>query len=78
MTTIRSAPRSLAEIAEAFVLSRQVGSVVSVADGVKHCRRLAPACDHTDEELGEMIATLAIRHGRNLSFDLQPTWPIAA
>lgn len=63
------APRSVAEAAETFVLSRRAGAMISLRDGVRECRRLRPDCEHTDDELAEIVAALAIRHRRNLAFD---------
>jgi hypothetical protein len=33
-------------------------------------RYIASFCEHTDEELADLVAYLAIRHGRTVAFDI--------
>jgi hypothetical protein len=69
MTSAKHARWSVAEAANLFVLSRRPKSLVSLADGIIAVRNSVAECEHTDEELGELVATLAIHHGRNVAFD---------
>jgi len=62
-------PPSVAVAVSLFVLSRRPGSMVSLADGILVVRQLAPWCEHTDEELAELVAATAIRQRRNVAFD---------
>ncbi|ESY91898.1 hypothetical protein X738_27900 [Mesorhizobium sp. LNHC209A00] len=61
---------SVAEVAEAFVNSRRRFSVVSTRDAVTFVRNVAAFCEHTDDELGELAAAIAVRRGRLVAFDL--------
>jgi hypothetical protein len=62
--------RTAAEIAESFVLSRRPGSVVSTADAVKAVRYITTICEHSDTELADIVASIAISHGRTVAFDV--------
>jgi hypothetical protein len=57
---------SVAALAEQVVASS--GRIVSVPHTVRHLRSVLPACEHTDEELAQLVSMIAIRRGRNLSF----------
>ncbi|ESX00645.1 hypothetical protein X769_21980 [Mesorhizobium sp. LSJC268A00] len=61
---------SVAEVAESFVRSRRPFSVVSTRDAVTIVRKQAAFCEHTDGELAELVAAIAVRHGRLVAFDL--------
>lgn len=69
---------SVAEIAEAFVTSRRRLSVVSTRDGVAMVRRLAAHCEHTDSELADLVAAIAVRQGRMVAFDHEESGRIRA
>ena len=57
-------------VAEAYVLSRQTASrPLSTAAAVDHVRQTVADCEHTDEELVQLIAISAVRHGRTIAFD---------
>jgi len=69
MASLRGLPRSVAEAADAFVASRHPRSTISTSAGIKAVRHLMPACEHTDDELAEIVAALAVRQRRNIVFD---------
>jgi hypothetical protein len=69
MNKLSRTGRSVAELADAFVLSRMRGSVVSTRDAIRGIRFLAPICEHTDTELAEIVARIAITKGRAVAFD---------
>jgi hypothetical protein len=62
-------PRSIAEVAQSYVSSRQRKSIVSTADAIWTIRYTVPHCEHTDEELADIVASLAISQGRDVVFD---------
>jgi len=62
-------PRSIAEVAQSYVSSRQRRSIVSTADAIWTIRYTVPHCEHTDGELAEIVASLAISQGRDVAFD---------
>lgn len=67
---------SVAELIEQTVLKGS-GRVVSTADLIFLVREMLPACEHSDEELAQLIAAIAIQHGCNVAFcmsclDAQP------
>jgi len=57
-------------VAEAYILSRQGSSrPLSTAAAVEHLKQTVAHCEHTDQELVQLVAIGAIRHGRTLAFD---------
>lgn len=72
------APRiSAAELVEHAVLEGK-GRVVSTSDLIFSIRRTIPDCEHTDNELTQLIAAIAIQHGCNVSFgDAPPPMDVA-
>ena len=57
-------------IAEAYILSRRTSSrPLSTQAAVAHLREMTPDCEHTDEELVQLIAISAVRHRCPLAFD---------
>lgn len=70
--------RSVSATAEAYVLARKSSSLpLSTASAVAHLRDVFPGCEHTDEELVQLVAISAIRHGCRVAFD-GPLRPSAA
>jgi len=61
--------RSIADVAQSYVASRQKKSLISTADAIWTIRYTAPRCEHTDQELAEIVASLAISQGRDVVFD---------
>ncbi len=64
-----SIPRSVAEAADLFVSARHPRSLISTAAGIQAIRNLVPACEHTDKELAEVVAIIAVRQRRSVLFD---------
>jgi len=58
---------SAAELVEQLV-SEGKGRIISVADAIYSIRKAIRDCEHTDEELGQLIAAIAIHHGCNVAF----------
>jgi hypothetical protein len=53
--------------------------LVTISDAAETVRILAPYCEHTDRELADIIALLAVRSGCDVLFDSSegPTrWPL--
>lgn len=46
--------------------------IVSTSDMIHAVRSAFPACEHTNDELAQLIAMLAIRMGRNVNFNRVP------
>lgn len=70
--------RSVSTVAEAYVLARRSSSLpLSTTAAVAHLREVVPDCEHTDEELVQLVAISAIRHGGRVAFD-GPLKPNAA
>ena len=67
---------SVAALAEQAIA--RGGRLVSVPRLVGELRRALPACEHTDDELGQLIAMIAISKGRNLSYLRVPEADAAA
>jgi hypothetical protein len=61
--------QSIADVAQTYVVSRQKKSLISTADAIWTIRYTAPHCEHTDAELAEIVASLAISQGRDVVFD---------
>ncbi|WP_224616733.1 hypothetical protein [Mesorhizobium sp. ESP7-2] len=55
--------------AEAYVLSRGKARFLSIAQAIRAIRTLMPACNATDHELEEMLATACIAHMVPVAFD---------
>ena len=60
---------SIAEVVQSCVSSRHRQSIVSTSDAIWTIRYTAPHCEHTDEELAEIVASLAMSQGRDVAFD---------
>jgi hypothetical protein len=55
---------------EAYVLARAESSLpVSTKAAVQHLKEVVPHCEHTDDELVQLVAISAVRHGRGIAFD---------
>jgi hypothetical protein len=65
-------PHSVAEAADLFVSARHPRSTISTSAGIKAIRDFMPACEHTDDELAEIVAALAVRQRRSVIFDSKP------
>lgn len=61
--------RSVAQAVDTFVNQSGVGAMLSTSDGVLAVRYELPECEHTDGELAELIAIMAISRFRNVVFD---------
>jgi hypothetical protein len=61
--------QSIADVAQSYVVSRQKKSLISTADAIWTIRYTASHCEHTDQELAEIVASLAISQGRDVVFD---------
>ncbi|MBS9722547.1 hypothetical protein JYU29_17770 [Tianweitania sp. BSSL-BM11] len=56
--------------AEAYILARRSSSrPLSTRAAVAHLRETVADCEHTDEELVQLIAISAVRHRCPLAFD---------
>jgi hypothetical protein len=66
--TVNHSP-SVAEAVNQLVRSSGLGAVISIADAVEALRRERANLEHTDDELAELVATVAIAAGRNVAFD---------
>lgn len=66
---------SVAALAEKAIVGG--GRLVSVPRLVGELRAF-PACEHTDDELGQLIAMIALSKGRNLSYLRVPEADAAA
>jgi hypothetical protein len=62
---------SAAELVEQVVLEGK-GRVISTSDLTFAIREAIPDCEHTDDELAQLIAAIAIQHGCNVSFGEAP------
>ena len=51
--------------------------VISVPDTIFSIRRDCPTCEHTDDELKQLIATIAISNRCDLSFEVPTDFEIA-
>ena len=69
MSKAAAIQRSIADVAHSYVVSRQRKSLISTADAIWTIRYTAPHCEHTDRELAEIVASLAISQGRDVVFD---------
>jgi hypothetical protein len=57
-------------VAEAYILARRSASrPLSTKAAVLHLRKMIADCEHTDEELVQLIAISAVRHRCPLAFD---------
>jgi hypothetical protein len=62
--------RSAWAVAETYILSRRSSSrPLSTKAAVAHLRETVSDCEHTDEELVQLIAISAVRHRCPLAFD---------
>lgn len=64
--------KSVAKAVEQYILCEPDDVMASTTDGVGFVRVMVPFCEHTDQELADLIARCAVMHGRNLAFDLPP------
>lgn len=58
---------SVAAFAEQAIASRGT-KLISVPALVSEIRAAVPQCEHTDDELAQLISAIAVSQGRNLSF----------
>lgn len=68
---------SVARLVE-WSLTSKGKRVVSIPDIVHSIRASLPACEHTDEELAELIAAIAVRRGCDVSFKRSPALEVAS
>lgn len=63
---------TVAGVIESYVAAR-VGTKhpISTADVLRTVRQALPDCEHTDRELIDIVATIAISQGCNVAFDPQ-------
>lgn len=61
---------TVAGVIESYVAAR-VGTKhpISTADVLRTVRQALPDCEHTDRELIDIVATIAISQGCNVAFD---------
>ena len=57
---------SVAALAERAIT--QGGRMISIPRTVSALREALPSCEHTDEELAQLVAIIAVSRGRDLSF----------
>ena len=70
MTQSKKSGGSVADAVNQFVQTRMPPAMVSTADGIRYVRRIVTLCEHSDGELGELIALTAVSSGRNVAFDI--------
>lgn len=58
---------SVAAFAEQIIADSKAG-LISVPNVVSDIREHLPHCEHTDEELAQIVSMIAISKGRQLSF----------
>lgn len=63
-------PVSIASFAENLIVSG--GRLVHVHRIVSQVRDRFPRCDHTDDELGQLVAVIAVSKGKDLAFVKPP------
>lgn len=66
---------SVAALAEEAI-ARGGNRLISIPSLVVDLRKAVPDCEHTDEELAQLIATIAISKGCNLSFLRPQAFPV--
>ncbi|MBP0438136.1 hypothetical protein [Tianweitania sediminis] len=55
---------------EKYILAREKTLLpLSTRAAVEHLKITVPECEHTDDELVQLVAISAVRHGRALAFD---------
>jgi hypothetical protein len=57
---------SVATAIERYVRKREL---VSIREGVQQIRNICPQCEHTEDELAELLAAAAIRSGCTVAFN---------
>lgn len=62
-------PRSLVDLAAAYVASRGKSNFLSVSIAIRAIRAALPTCEATDSELADIIASAAIESGTPVAFD---------
>lgn len=70
---------SVAKAVESFIGSTRKKHLVTIFDAAATVRSLAPHCEHTDRELADIIALLAVRSGCDVFFDADESskrWPV--
>jgi hypothetical protein len=70
---------SVAEAVELSIGSTRTKHLVTISDAALTVRSLAPHCEHTDRELADVIALLAVRSGCDVFFDSHQSadkWPV--
>lgn len=57
-------------VVENYILAREKTSLpLSTRAAVEYLKTAVPECEHTDDELVQLVAISAVRHGRPLAFD---------
>jgi hypothetical protein len=72
-------PMSVAKAVELSIGSTRSKHLVTISDATATVRVLAPHCEHTERELADTIALLAVRSGCYVLFDARQgtdTWPL--
>ena len=70
---------TLSSVIEHYLERRRATAVLSSREAVNAFRALMPRTSLSDRELAELFVTAAVRHRRNVDFDLSddPTRPVA-
>jgi hypothetical protein len=72
MATIKYEERMLDKVVYQYLASRRTRDrPLSVLGAVKAVRSVLRCPDTTDEELGQLIATVAVAQGYNIAFDIR-------
>jgi hypothetical protein len=72
MATIKYEERMLDKVVDQYLASRRNRDrPLSMAHAVRAVRSVLPRPDVTDEELGQLIATVAVAQGHNIAFDIR-------
>ena len=72
-------PMAVAEAVESTICATPTKHLVTISDAALTVRSLAPYCEHTDRELADVIALLAVRSGCDVFFDSHESsdrWPV--
>ena len=71
MLTRPTAYAPLPSLLEDYLQGRLQSGMVSIVNAVRTIRHALPHCEHTDEELGTIVAVEAVRRGFAVAFDLR-------
>jgi hypothetical protein len=61
--------RRIEDVAAAYVAARSKSSFLSINQAIRAIRTLMPACELSDRELADMVASAAVRQFIPVSFD---------